>query len=83
MSWFLPFILIVALVWAILGVLLARWLKQSGHARPFKGRNWDERELYGGGVGHGMESRDVFGGAAEGKRGIGLGEFGKGRFKGL
>ncbi|KAJ4369586.1 hypothetical protein N0V83_005348 [Neocucurbitaria cava] len=62
MSLFLPFILIIAFAWAIVGILLARWLKQAGHARPWKGKEWEERELYGGGVGYGMEGRRVLGG---------------------
>ncbi|KAH8726057.1 hypothetical protein GQ44DRAFT_571347, partial [Phaeosphaeriaceae sp. PMI808] len=49
---FLPFVLILALVWAVVGILIAKWLKQAGHTKPlkFKGR---ERNLYGAGVGFG------------------------------
>lgn len=50
---FTIFILVLASAWATIGLLLAKWLKQSGHARPFTGRNWSDRELYGGGVGFG------------------------------
>jgi hypothetical protein len=58
MPWFIPFLVIVALAWTAVGVLLAKWLKQAGHARPFSGRELSGRELFGGGVGFG---RDVHG----------------------
>lgn len=69
MSWFLPFVLILALVWAAVGVLLARWLKQSGHAKPFKGKEWTSRDLYGGGVGFGKTGEDMLGGKGRDWRG--------------
>lgn len=80
MAWFLPLVLILAIVWGVLGILLARWLKQAGHNKPFKGKDWRANELYGGGAGHG---RDVFGGAEKGQRSIALGQFGGGRVKGV
>ena len=74
MSWVLPFVLILAAAWAAVGILLARWLKQAGHAKPFKGKAWTERELYGAGAGHGRDVGQVFG------RSVGDGE-GAGRWK--
>ncbi|KAH7371954.1 hypothetical protein BKA66DRAFT_468921 [Pyrenochaeta sp. MPI-SDFR-AT-0127] len=98
MSWFIPFAIILAGVWAFVGILLARWLKQAGHTKPFKGKDWSETDLYGGGVGHGRDSHQVFGrsvGESSGRpvglgqygpgrdAGIALGQFGKGRVKGM
>jgi hypothetical protein len=76
---FIAFVIFLALAWAAVGVLLAKWLKQAGHARPFnvKGR---ERDVYGAGVGYGREvglqgmGRDVSGFGGDGGRRIGLGE---------
>lgn len=67
MAWFLPFLIIIAVAWTVVGILLAKWLKQAGHARPFKGRELSGRDVYGGGVGFG---RDVgFGGrGVDGRR---------------
>lgn len=88
MAWFIPFILLVAVAWAVVGILLAKWLKQAGHSRPIKGRDLDDRDIYGGGVGFGRQvglqgsSRDV-GGMGTGGRAIALGGFGEGRVKGV
>lgn len=81
---FTLFIILLAAFWAFIGVMLAKWLRQAGHAKPFKGRNID---LYGGGNGYGRdkglgaEEREVrFGGT--GGRVVGMG-YGEGRVKGL
>ncbi|KAF1935772.1 hypothetical protein EJ02DRAFT_428115 [Clathrospora elynae] len=47
---FILFLVLIAAAWATIGIFLAKWLKQSGYARPFKGRDWDERQLYGAGL---------------------------------
>lgn len=68
--------------------MLAKWLKQAGHTKPFSGR---ERDVYGGvgGVGRGVElgggsGREVELGSGGGGRYVGLGGgFGEGRVKGL
>lgn len=81
---FIPLIIFLALVWGALGVLLAKWLKQSGYARPFKGKVWRDSELYGAGVGVGRVK-----GVGESESGVGRGEmkgmleFGRGRVKGV
>lgn len=85
MDFFVPLLIFLALVWAALGVLLAKWLKQSGRARPFKGKAWRDSELYGAGVGVGRvkgmgESSSGLGGVGERK---GVLEFGRGRVKGF
>ena len=81
MLWFL---LLVAAAWAAVGVLLARWLKQSGHARPFKRKEVSSRQIYGEGVGYGREA--VFGGSVgdgdREERGARLGQ-GRGRDSGI
>lgn len=79
MALFIPLIIVLALAWTAVGVLLARWLKQAGHNRPFRGRDWQARDLYGGGVGHG---KSVFGGGREGGVRV-LGSGGQGRVKGI
>jgi hypothetical protein len=86
MAYFIVFALLVAATWAVIGVLLAKWLKQSGHARPFTGRAFSSQELYGGGVGYGRGAG--FGGGAVGgeegrERGVGVPVLGVGRVKGV
>lgn len=71
MSLFLPFLLVLAAAWAVVGILLARWLKQAGHNKPFKGKEWSSRDLYGGGVGFGRGSERTFGGGDAGSKGRG------------
>ncbi|EUC40129.1 hypothetical protein COCMIDRAFT_109601 [Bipolaris oryzae ATCC 44560] len=66
---FIPFVIFLAIAWAILGVLLAKWLKQAGYARPFRGREFTDTELYGSGVGVGSQR--------------GIPDFGRGRLKGV
>lgn len=95
MAWFIPLIFVLAAAWAVVGILLARWLKQAGHNKPFKSRHLEDRELYGGGVGFGRHvglsgsEREVRGmgraGAGVGteERSVGLGGYGEGRVKGL
>ncbi|KAH6846780.1 hypothetical protein CC77DRAFT_1052613 [Alternaria alternata] len=90
MGFFVPLALLIAAVWCTVGILLARWLKQSGHARPFKGRTFSSRELYGGGVGYGrVENSFGQGAASEGRgqegreRGVGIPLTGVGRVKGV
>lgn len=91
MPWFIPFLLLVAAAWAVVGILLAKWLKQAGHSKPLKSRHLDDREIYGGGVGFGRDvglggaERDLgaMGRGGEGERLVGLGSYGKGRVKGL
>jgi hypothetical protein len=93
MAWFIPFVLLLAGAWAVVGILLAKWIKQAGHNRPFNSRHLDDKEIYGGGVGFGREvglggsSRDVSGvgraGPSAGGRVVGLGGYGEGRVKGL
>lgn len=87
---FVPIALLIAAIWLTVGILLAKWLKQSGHARPFKGRNFSSREIYGGGVGYGrVESSFGQGAASEGRgqegreRGVGVPVMGLGRVKGV
>jgi hypothetical protein len=75
---FIPLVLFLAAAWAVIGVLLAKWLKQAGYTRPFKGRQWRDSELYGDGVGFGRV-KGVRGGVGERK---GMPEFGRGRVKG-
>jgi hypothetical protein len=79
MSLFIPFILLLACFWLVIGVLIAKWLKQAGHAKPFKGKDWQERQLYGAGVGFGGSA----GAGVRENRKVGLGQFGEGRVKGL
>ena len=55
MAWFIPFILLLAIAWGVVGILLAKWLKQAGHNKPLKGRHLEDSEVYGGGVGFGRE----------------------------
>lgn len=82
MPFFVPLLILIASAWCAVGILLAKWLKQAGHARPFSGRELSDRDKYGGGVGFGR-----LGGIADGDRGEGrqvkLGEFGSGRVKGV
>jgi len=86
--YFVIFALLIAAAWATVGILLAKWLKQSGHARPFKGRNWDSRELYGGGSGYGRDL-GLGGSSSQGRgqngreRGVGIPLTGVGRVKGF
>jgi hypothetical protein len=49
---FTLFIIAIAVFWAGIGVMIARWLKQAGYNKPFtfKGKNLN---LYGGGQGFG------------------------------
>lgn len=95
MPWFIPFILILALAWLVVGILIARWLKQAGHTKPFKGKQWTSRDIYGGGAGGGrtgyqglgsaVEDGD-YGGRWEGgmeRRPIVMGGYGRGGVKGL
>ncbi|CBX96967.1 predicted protein [Plenodomus lingam JN3] len=96
MSWFVPFVLVLALAWAAVGILLARWLKQAGYAKPLKGRDLSSRDLYGGGAGygrmgdqgglrgqvHGAGSRVYVGGGWNGRT-VGLGQFGNGGGRGV
>lgn len=85
MGLFIPFLLLLlAAAWALIGILLARWLKQAGHTKPFKGREWTGRELYGGGVGFGGATQGSLGGRGGGReRADGLGGFGVGEKKGV
>jgi hypothetical protein len=79
MAWFIPFLIIVAIAWAVVGVLLAKWLKQAGHARPFKRREFSGRNVYGGGVGFGSN----IGSVRQGSRGaMGFGNEEVWRWKG-
>lgn len=84
--WFSLLIILVAAFWLVIGVMLAKWLKQAGHTKPFKGR---ETDVYGGGRGYGRETqlqgseREFSGFVGGGARNIGLGGFGEGRVKGL
>ncbi|KAH5968401.1 hypothetical protein HBI87_050870 [Parastagonospora nodorum] len=87
---FIPLILLLAAFWAAIGVLLARWLKQAGYARPLKFTGRD-LNLYGAGTGFGretgfegrerMEGR-VLAGQGRDVRGV-SGGWGGGRVKGL
>ncbi|KAF2826536.1 hypothetical protein CC86DRAFT_292472 [Ophiobolus disseminans] len=90
MVWFIPFILLVAAAWAIVGLLLAKWLKQAGHNRPIKTRHLEDRDIYGGGVGFGGHvglggaEREVGGmGRGRAERTVAMGGYGKGNVKGL
>ncbi|KAF2033532.1 hypothetical protein EK21DRAFT_58432 [Setomelanomma holmii] len=93
MVWFIPFLLLVAAAWAVVGILLARYLKQAGYNKPIKGRSLDASEIYGGGVGFGNQeglqagsSRDPEGmrvGRGGQGRPVMMGQYGGGRFKGL
>jgi hypothetical protein len=79
-------VLALALFWATIGVMLARWLKQAGYAKPlkFKGK---ELNLYGAGTGFGRRTewgeRDDGRVLATGGRDVGIAGFGEGRVKGL
>jgi hypothetical protein len=83
---FAIFAILLALFWLTIGVMLAKWLKQAGHTKPFSGR---ERDIYGGaggvgrsvelGGGSGRENLNLGGGG----RYVGIGEYGEGRVKGL
>ncbi|EMD87348.1 hypothetical protein COCC4DRAFT_70806 [Bipolaris maydis ATCC 48331] len=66
---FIVFVLFLAVAWGILGIFLAKWLKQAGYARPFRGREFTDTELYGSGVGVGSQK--------------GIPNFGQGRVKGV
>lgn len=66
---FIAFVLFLAAAWAVLGIFLAKWLKQAGYARPFRGREFTDTELYGSGVGVGNQK--------------GIPNFGQGRVKGI
>ena len=92
----LPLLLLLAAFWALIGLLLARYFKQAGYQRPFsfKGRDLQDRDIYGGGVGFGREvgmggrGRDVgglgrSGNGDEGGSGRVEGGYGVGRVKGL
>jgi glucokinase len=75
----------LAVFWAVIGLMIAKWLKQAGHTKPFEGR---DIHLYGGGTGYGRDAalqgrseREVRG-FGEG-RSVGLGGYGEGRVKGL
>jgi hypothetical protein len=90
MVWFVPLLLVLAVFWAVIGVMLAKWLKQAGHNRPIHGRQLHEREIYGGGVGFGREVG--LSGSERGMEGLGRGKatghvslngYGAGRVKGL
>jgi hypothetical protein len=89
MPWFTPFLVLLALAWAAVGILLAKWLKQAGHTRPFTRRELNGRELYGGGVGFGRTvgfegvGREVLGAGPGGGRAVEMGGFGGGRVKGI
>ncbi|KAH9882952.1 hypothetical protein J1614_000318 [Plenodomus biglobosus] len=93
MGWFIIFVVILAMTWATIGVLLARWLKQAGHTKPFKGRELSSHDLYGGGSGYGREDHrfsQAYSGDSQGyvggrqnMRPVGLGQFGKSGVKGL
>lgn len=82
---FTLFLIAVAAFWAFIGLKLAQWLKQSGHSKPFKGRQVD---FYGGAAGYGRDvgiqaqereyRRLGRGGDVGGMRG-----FGEGRVKGM
>jgi hypothetical protein len=84
--WFSLLLVLIAAFWLVIGVMLAKWLKQAGHTKPFKGR---ETDIYGGGRGYGRETqlqgseREFSGFGGGGGRDIGLGGFGEGRVKGL
>ncbi|KAL1795505.1 hypothetical protein ACET3X_005729 [Alternaria dauci] len=68
MGFFVPLALLIAAIWLTVGILLAKWLKQSGHARPFKLKTVSSRDIYGGGVGYGrMEHSYGRGAAGEGE----------------
>jgi hypothetical protein len=89
MVFFVPFIFLLAAFWVLIGVMLAKWLKQAGHNRPINGRQLNEREIYGGGVGFGRQvglggsERDMEGmGRGKGGR-VGMNGYGAGRVKGL
>ncbi|RMZ67177.1 ubiquitin metalloprotease fusion [Pyrenophora seminiperda CCB06] len=56
---FVPLLILIASAWCVVGILLAKWLKQAGHARPFSGRRLSAREVYGGGGGVGRVDRGV------------------------
>lgn len=79
MEFFIPLLILIASAWCAVGILLAKWLKQAGHARPFSGRDRSGREVYGGGVGFGRMTS----GEREERREVRLGEFGSGRVKGV
>lgn len=85
--WFSLLIILLAAFWLVIGVMLAKWLRQAGHTKPFKGRDID---IYGAGRGYGREtqlqgSEREFGGfvGGGGGRDVRLGGFGEGRVKGL
>jgi hypothetical protein len=82
---FAVFAILLAVFWCTIGIMLAKWLKQAGHTKPFSGR---ERDIYGGaaGVGRSVElggdGRGVELGGGGGRY-VGIGDYGEGRVKGL
>jgi hypothetical protein len=84
---FILLILLLAIFWATIGIMLAKWLKQAGYTKPFKGR---DKDVYGAGTGYGREvgfnggmGRDFTGVGVGSGRVIELGGYGEGRIKGL
>jgi hypothetical protein len=84
---FTLFIIAIAVFWAAIGVMIARWLKQAGYNKPFafEGKNLN---LYGGSQGFGARpewnERDdgrilIHNGGREVRMGMG----GSGRVKGI
>lgn len=82
---FTLFVVALAAFWAFIGLRLAQWLKQSGHSKPFKGRQVD---IYGGGLGYGRDmgiqaqAREYRGLGRGGDAG-GMKGYGEGKIKGV
>ncbi|KZM24560.1 uncharacterized protein EKO05_0008672 [Ascochyta rabiei] len=97
MSFFLPFVLALAVFWLLIGIMLAKFLAQKYKGRPWSARTVDTQYIYGSalandrsaggaygnGYGYGRVGERAGFGAGYGREGAGLGRFGEGRVKGM
>lgn len=94
MALFLLFAIALALFWLVIGVYLAKFLAQKYKGKPWNTRTVDSQFLYGNALQHDQSTGVHSGGYGRGglqgaldrgygREGIGMGQLGRGRFKGM